>query len=202
MRNKLSGCRSGDRTTQAPSGFPPPGGAFLFAHSGCAKRRRGIHTPSISVQSTVVPSITTTGVMDSGPAPSGASRNDDETYFHILATAFVRGLPFRSLPRNKRAQGRPGARCTRGLVCNVHQKKTHTSIQVKRKHSGLPCAMARRLIRALPGDRAFLPPSPAWKIPRGLTPASGRQDHTTSPYAPRHSSCDTTRPSLPAPNVS
>jgi hypothetical protein len=35
-----------------------------------------------------------------------------------------------------------------------------------------------------------------------LTPASGRQDHTTSPCARRHSSRDITRPSLPAPNVS
>jgi len=26
-------------------------------------------------------------------------------------------------PKNQRAQGRPGARCTRGLVCNVHLKK-------------------------------------------------------------------------------
>jgi hypothetical protein len=25
--------------------------------------------------------------------------------------------------RKKRAQGRPGARCTRGLVCNVHKRK-------------------------------------------------------------------------------
>jgi len=59
------------------------------------------------------------------------------------------------------------------------------SIQVQRKHSGLPCAMAWRLIRALPGDRAFLPPSSAWcaSIIANLTPASGRQDHTTSPYA-------------------
>jgi hypothetical protein len=49
-------------------------------------------------------------------------------------------------------------------------------------------------LRALPGDRAFLPPSPAEyaACPRpvgpthhsaNLTPASGRQDHTTSPYA-------------------
>src|ERR1700759_4400902 len=37
----------------------------------------------------------------------------------------------------------------------------HMSIQVKRKHSGLPCAMALRLIRALPGDPAFLSPSSA-----------------------------------------
>src|SRR5713226_3527871 len=39
-------------------------------------------------------------------------------------------------------------------------------------------------LRALPGDRAFLPPSPLRSLlPRNLTPASGRQDHTTSPSA-------------------
>jgi len=48
-------------------------------------------------------------------------------------------------------------------------------------------------LRALPGDRALLPPSPAdmflskpgWADlnSANLTPASGRQDHTTSPYA-------------------
>jgi hypothetical protein len=41
-----------------------------------------------------------------------------------------------------------------------------------------------RLIRALPGDRAFLPPSPPRSLlPENLTPASGRQDHTISPSA-------------------
>ncbi len=48
-------------------------------------------------------------------------------------------------------------------------------------------------LRALPGDRALLPPSPTdmflskpgWADlnSANLTPASGRQDHTTSPYA-------------------
>ena len=38
-------------------------------------------------------------------------------------------------------------------------------------------------LRALPGDRAFLPPSPAEDSSASLTPASGRQDHTTSPSA-------------------
>ena len=49
-------------------------------------------------------------------------------------------------------------------------------------------------LRALPGDRALLPPSPCGlkvlsspvepnEPPQDLTPASGRQDHTTSPYA-------------------
>src|ERR1700730_4187283 len=36
--------------------------------------------------------------------------------------------------------------------------------------------------RALPGDRAFLSPSPALLL-ADLTPASRRQDHTTSPSA-------------------
>src|SRR3981081_1983840 len=49
------------------------------------------------------------------------------------------------------------------------------------------------LFRALPGDRALLPPSPRGLAhrdpvgpetsPQDLTPASGRQDHTTSPSA-------------------
>src|SRR5450631_4834690 len=39
------------------------------------------------------------------------------------------------------------------------------------------------LLRALPGDRAFLPPSLRETIPQRLAPASARQDHTTSPYA-------------------
>jgi hypothetical protein len=39
------------------------------------------------------------------------------------------------------------------------------------------------LLRALPGDRAFLPPSPRGSYPRNLASASGCQDHTTSPSA-------------------
>ena len=41
-------------------------------------------------------------------------------------------------------------------------------------------------LRALPGDRALLSPSPARSLLlANLTPASGRQDHTTSPSASR-----------------
>src|SRR5665213_3285000 len=39
------------------------------------------------------------------------------------------------------------------------------------------------LFRALLGDRLFCHHRCAEKIPRNLTPASGRQDHTTSPSA-------------------
>src|SRR5258707_9370033 len=47
---------------------------------------------------------------------------------------------------NQRAQGKPGTRCTRGLMCDVHQKRLHMSIQVQRRHSDFPCAMALRLM--------------------------------------------------------
>ena len=49
-------------------------------------------------------------------------------------------------PSNMRAQGRPGACRTRGPVCGLRMRMLHTSIQVRRKHPGLPCAMALRLI--------------------------------------------------------
>src|SRR6201996_5528565 len=66
----------------------------------------------------------------------------------------------RVLLKKKRAQGKPGARRTRGLMCPCASKEMlHMSIQVRREHPGLPCAMALRRIRALPGDPAFLSPS-------------------------------------------
>jgi hypothetical protein len=69
--------------------------------------------------------------------------------------------------------------------------------------SGLPCAMALRLIRVRPGDRLSchhhlqkLSPS------HDLTPAPGRQAHTISPYAGDHArQSQPSRPPLPAPRL-
>jgi hypothetical protein len=67
--------------------------------------------------------------------------------------------------------------------------------RLRRNHSGLPCANGfNGFLRALLGDRAFLPPSScrapritarlgSARHPQHLAPASGRQDHTTSPSA-------------------
>ena len=56
--------------------------------------------------------------------------------------------------------------------------------QVTPESPGIPRAMVYGLLRALPGDRAFLPPSsPRSLLPGNLMPASGHQDHTTSPSA-------------------
>ena len=56
------------------------------------------------------------------------------------------------------------------------------SPQVQTESSGFPRAAVYGLLRALPGDRALLPPSFADRSTT-LAPASGRQDHTTSPSA-------------------
>jgi hypothetical protein len=56
----------------------------------------------------------------------------------------------------QREQGMPGARCTRGLACKVAQKNAHTSIQVQRRQSSIPCAMALRLMQCSPRRRIHL----------------------------------------------
>src|SRR5881227_2022798 len=60
----------------------------------------------------------------------------------------------------------------------------HTSIQVSGNTPTSPAQWLYGLLRALPGERAFLPPSPLRSsLLKNLAPASRRQDHTTSPYA-------------------
>src|SRR5450432_1095978 len=54
--------------------------------------------------------------------------------------------------------------------------------QVTPESPGTPHAMVYGLWRALPGDRALLPPSPAL-LGANLMPASGHQDHTLLPSA-------------------
>src|ERR1700730_13916882 len=79
------------------------------------------------------------------------ARNDVQIQFRVLAAPFARALlSYFLTPSYRRAEGRPGARCTRGLVCKNCAKETHTSIQVQRRPSGLPCAMVLRLIPCSP----------------------------------------------------
>ena len=103
----------------------------------------------------------------------------------VLATLTSEVLQEFLTPPNQRAQGRPGARRTRGPAGCCKRDMLPTSIQVWRIHTGLPCAMALRLIRDRPGDPAFcdtIALGPRWR-PSNLTPASGRRTQTISPYA-------------------
>ena len=67
----------------------------------------------------------------------------------------------------------------------ANDETKHTSIVTTGppRSPGIPARNGfNGFLRALPGDRALLPPSPA-NCSASLTPASGRQDHTTSPSA-------------------
>ena len=55
-------------------------------------------------------------------------------------------------PENKRVQGKPDARCTRGLVCKMHKENAHEHTG-QRRHFGIPCAMALRLMPRSPRRR-------------------------------------------------
>jgi hypothetical protein len=54
-----------------------------------------------------------------------------------------------------REQGMPGARCTRGLVCNVHKEHAHEHTG-SAEASGIPCAMVLRLMPCSPRRRIRL----------------------------------------------
>src|SRR4030081_1621832 len=103
----------------------------------------------------------------------------------ILAAHCARGLQvIFATSGNQRAQGMPDARCTRGLMRNVHKECAHEHTG-QRRTSDIPCAMALRLITYSPRRTALLPPlRPEKQLPPGaLTPAPRRQDHTSLPYA-------------------
>jgi hypothetical protein len=97
---------------------------------------------------------------------------------------------FRPKDRGRRECQVPAG--TRGLVCKVHSRSAHTSIQVQPEHPGIPCAMALRLMPCSPwrriplasiadglADRTRL----GSKNLRRLNASNGRQDHTVLPYA-------------------
>jgi hypothetical protein len=105
-----------------------------------------------------------------------------QTQLRDLAARFARVLPSTSRPLQSEGAGNAG-RPMRPIAARamVVVERTRVS-QVTPESPGIPRAMVYGLFRALPGDRAFLPPSPAG-LTANLTPASGRQDHTSSPSA-------------------
>ncbi len=112
------------------------------------------------------------------PASAGTTAGNDLA-FSRRGSPEVCCLP---CPRKQRAQGRPGARCTRGLACTSVQKKTHTSIQVQRRHPAFPAQWFTAYFVLFPVN-GFLATVAPRAAPRNLTPAPRRQNHTTSPYA-------------------
>jgi hypothetical protein len=145
---------------------------------------------------------------DSGSGAYAPSRNDGghiSTFSRHDAPELFKQTTLKS----EEGAGKTGCALHPRSRVQCASKNAHTSIQVQRKHSGLPCAMVLRLIRALLGDHAWLPPSPARResVFATLAPASERQDHTTSPYVAasfvsrKKMRLTLPRPSHPVPNV-
>ena len=80
----------------------------------------------------------------------------------------------------------PDARCTRSLVCNV--ESTRVSHHRHTASNGIPCAMVLTVFFVLSPVTGLSCHRHFADTPRNLAPASGRQDHTTSPSANRRSS--------------
>jgi len=87
-------------------------------------------------------------------------------------------------PKRTRGRRESRMRAAPAVSCANENKKTHTSIQVKRRQSGFPCAAVYGLFRALLGDRAFLPPSfprtcfsRTWRQRRGVGTTRLRRPH-------------------------
>jgi hypothetical protein len=72
-------------------------------------------------------------------------------------------LSERTALENEEGAGKAGCRPHPWSACN---KKARGRTTGTGGSSGLPCAMALRLIRALSGDHAFLPPSSARRVKR------------------------------------
>ncbi len=100
----------------------------------------------------------------------------------------------------------PDARCTRSRLCSKKHRRQQLQVHRNNRHSlrnGF-----NGFLRALPGDRAWLPPSPVRResVFTTLAPALERQNHTTSPSAQTPFvraiiALGDVRPSHPIPNV-
>jgi hypothetical protein len=88
-----------------------------------------------------------------------------------------------SRPLVQRAQGRPGARCTRGLACICTQRMRTRAYRFSGNTPAFPAQWLYGLLRALPGERLSCHHRPRKLAFANLAPAPRRQDHTTSPYA-------------------
>jgi len=84
---------------------------------------------------------------------------------------------FFSRPPNQRAQGRPGARRTRGLVCHyAHGKRCTRAYRFGGSIPAFPAQWLYGLLRALPGERLF-----CLRRPRGAFAPCGLSASTTAP---------------------
>src|SRR6266478_7542529 len=95
-----------------------------------------------------------------------------EFCFHVLSA------------RIQRAQGMPGAQCARSLACEMKKAHERSHRRYTPASPGIPYAMVLTVSFALSPVTGLVCHRRRRKLPfANLTPASGHQDHTTSPSA-------------------
>jgi hypothetical protein len=103
----------------------------------------------------------------------------------VISRRDARVVQERRPSKKQRAQGKPGARCTRSLACEIGK---HTSVVTTGppERPGLPCAMVLTAYFALSPVIGLVCHRHRRKFTSAnLTPASRRQDHTILPSARR-----------------
>src|SRR3979490_1544510 len=122
-----------------------------------------------------------------------------------LAARCARALLRFSPPGNKRAQGKPDARCTRGLACKMHKQKRTRAYRFSGGNPAFPAQWFYGLFRALPGEPSSFATVTSRITPQSLAPASGarttrlhrplepRSSVATFPATPSHRTFVTTR---------
>src|SRR5260370_37693879 len=92
--------------------------------------------------------------------------------------------------REQRAQGKPDARCTRGLACKMHIKKRTRAYRFSGEHPAFPAQWFYGLLRALLGEPgSFATIARESLLLTNLAPASGaRTTRLRRPLPSRSSS--------------
>jgi hypothetical protein len=114
----------------------------------------------------------------------GVRRDDGLIRLFILAACPARSFAREPCPQKYRGRREDRVRAAPAVsyaIVATRFAHEHTGLA---EASGLPCAMALRLIRDRPGDPAFrdtIALGQRWP-PSNLTPASGRRTQTISPY--------------------
>jgi hypothetical protein len=146
------------------------------------RRRPGIHCATIYEEKWIPGSR------------SRAPRNDgkSQTHLRLPAAQIAPELCKTFRPENQRAQGMPGASmrpqpCARNKKAHKHSHHGHTGAVRHSPRNGF-----NGFLRALPGEPGFFATIACGIVAANLTPASGRQNHTTSPSACRAFVCRAT----------
>ncbi|SHL78735.1 hypothetical protein SAMN05444159_6818 [Bradyrhizobium lablabi] len=127
------------------------------------------------------------------PRSAAAPSRIPQTRVRVPAARRARGLQVILAPLEKRGRRECRMRAAPAVSCAKWCKKAHTSIQVQRRQSDIPCAMALRLMPRSPRRRIRLvtviggyrcsPARLGREKLRRLDTSNGCQDHTVLPYA-------------------